>query len=54
MHTMKKTTKTKRKTVDTYKDQQQCNGGDSKSYISNKRKLIKLGQLPFIFFRQTD
>ena len=27
----------------TYKDQQQCNGGDSKSCISNKRKLIKLG-----------
>ena len=34
----------------TYKDQQQCNGGDSKSCISNKRKLIKLGQLPFISY----
>ena len=44
----------------TYKDQQQCNGGDSKSCISNKRNLIKLGQLPFISYsdrqikRQTD
>ena len=41
----------------TYKDQQQCNGGDSKSCISSKRKL---GQLPFISYsdrqikRQTD
>ena len=58
---MKKKTKTKRKNSGhTYKDQQQCNGGDSKSYISNKRKLIKLGQLPFISYsdrqikRQTD
>ena len=39
----------------TYKDQQQCNGGDRE-----KRKLIKLGQLPFISYsdrqikRQTD
>ena len=54
---MRKTTKTKRKTVDTYKDKQQCNGGDSKSCISSKRKL---GQLPFISYsdrqikRQTD
>ena len=38
---MKKTMKTKRKIVDTY-IWTANDGGDSKSYISNKRKLTKL------------
>ena len=43
----------KKKIVDTY-IQTANDGGDSKSYISNKRKLTKLGQLSFISYSDRE